>query len=59
MPFDEIESILKSDLGDKYELIAHIDPIPIASASIAQVHKAKLKSGEVVAIKVQKPNIKR
>lgn len=35
-----------------------MDPNPIAAASIAQVHVGYLKSGEKVAIKVQKPNIK-
>lgn len=33
--------------------------MPVASASIAQVHKAKLKDGTEVAVKIQKPNIGR
>lgn len=33
--------------------------MPVASASIAQVHKAKLKDGTEVAVKIQKPNIER
>ena len=32
---------------------------PIASASLAQVHKAKLKNGTEVAVKIQKPNIRK
>ncbi len=40
-----------SDLFDSFE------DTPVAAASIAQVHKAKLKSGEVVAVKVLRPNI--
>jgi aarF domain-containing kinase len=35
------------------------DKVPVASASIAQVHKAKLKDGTEVAVKIQKPNIGR
>ncbi|HCK63161.1 MAG TPA: kinase, partial [Acinetobacter radioresistens] len=38
-------------------IFASIDETPLASASIAQVHAAKLKSGEDVVIKVQKPGV--
>lgn len=40
-----------SDLFDSF------DDTPVAAASIAQVHKAKLKSGEIVAVKILRPNI--
>lgn len=49
-----IESELKNPINI---LFREFNPVPIASASIAQVHKAILHSGEVVAVKVQRPNI--
>lgn len=49
---------LKKQLGLRYQQkFAHIDMIPIASASIAQVHKATLKTGEIVAIKLVKEGV--
>ncbi len=59
LPFSYIEGVLASefagrDLGD---IFASIDETPLASASIAQVHAAKLVSGEDVVIKVQKPGV--
>lgn len=39
------------------EVFSHIDPTPLASASIAQVHKATLKDGRQVALKIQKPDV--
>lgn len=54
--WEEVDKVLRLNLGDNYEkeIFESIDRNPIASASIAQVHKAKLKSnGESVAIKVQ------
>ncbi len=48
-----IEKII-SPIKDKFE---YIDPNPLASASIAQVHKAKLKNGKDVVIKVKRPKI--
>lgn len=42
-----------------YELFAQFDPIALASASMAQVHAATLKTGEEVIIKVLRPNMRR
>jgi ubiquinone biosynthesis protein len=51
-------AIIENAFGcSAYELFAEFDPIPLASASIAQVHAAKLKSGEEVVVKIVRPNI--
>jgi aarF domain-containing kinase len=56
--FDAVDAILRADLGrPPDEVFASIDPKPLASASIAQVHAAKLLSGQDVVIKVQRPKI--
>jgi aarF domain-containing kinase len=56
--FEAVEAILLADLGRApAEIFASIDPKPLASASIAQVHAAKLRSGQEVVIKVQRPKI--
>jgi ubiquinone biosynthesis protein len=56
--FEEVIVILEREFQKPYEdIFQSIEKIPIASASIAQVHKAVLKSGEVVAVKVQRPGI--
>jgi len=39
-------------------IFTHIDPKPLGSASVAQVHKARLKNGTAVAVKVQRSDIK-
>lgn len=59
LPFDEVRAALKDIFGDSLdETFAEIDPKPLGSASLAQVHKARLASGDVVAIKVQRPGVK-
>lgn len=60
VPFDgEVakEMILKSLGKDVAELFSIFEDLPVAAASISQVHKAQLKSGEWVAIKILRPNI--
>lgn len=57
MSFEEVMQILKEEYGDTNEIFQSISDTCIGSASIAQVHKAKLKSGEDVVIKVQRKNI--
>ncbi|KAH3672192.1 hypothetical protein WICMUC_004421 [Wickerhamomyces mucosus] len=53
-PEEKVEQILIEELGINYmDNFNYIDKKPVASASIAQVHKGELKSGEKVAIKVQ------
>lgn len=56
--FDEVRAMIEADLnGSLEDLFQHFDTQAIASASIAQVHKATLHSGEVVVVKVQRPDI--
>ncbi len=56
--FASVEQILAADLGrDPAEIFESIDPKPLASASIAQVHAAKMRDGREVVIKVQRPRI--
>ena len=50
--------ILRQELGDnKFSKLLELNPKPVASASFAQVHKAKLENGDVVAVKIQRPNV--
>ena len=56
IPFSEVRSIIQSELGRPLSVAYDfVDPVPLASASIAQVHRARLKNGTEVVIKVQKP----
>lgn len=51
---------LREELGeDPSRLFAWVDPEPLASASIAQVHAARLPNGEEVVLKIQKPGVER
>jgi aarF domain-containing kinase len=52
-----IKQVIEKDLGPISKTFEFVDTKPLASASIAQVHAAKLKTGEDVVIKVQKPGI--
>jgi len=52
-----IKRVIENDLGPISKTFEYVDSKPLASASIAQVHAAKLKTGEDVVIKVQKPGI--
>lgn len=61
VPFAKIRSVLieelETDSRGLGDIFSYIDPVPLASASIAQVHKAVLADGRQVALKVQKPNV--
>ena len=57
--YEKVEKIIQEELKKPInELFPYFSKEPIASASIAQVHKAKLKNGTIVAVKVQRPNVK-
>jgi hypothetical protein len=59
IPFAVMERLLKDNLPlPLSSLFASIDPQPLATASIAQVHAARLLDGTDVVIKIQKPNVK-
>ena len=55
--FEIVEGIISSELKEKFLEVKQIDPLPIGSASLAQVHKAKLFNGREVVFKVQRPNL--
>ncbi|MHB1446929.1 MAG: ABC1 kinase family protein [Acidimicrobiales bacterium] len=59
IPLDQVRAVLAEELGaPPEEVFARFDPIPLASASIAQVHTALLPDGEEVVVKVQRPGIR-
>ena len=58
-PYDQVEETIKSDFGKSVnQLFSSFEPTPLAAASLGQVHKAKLHSGEEVVVKVQRPGLK-
>jgi len=59
-PLKDVNRIIEEELGLSIEdLFDEFEDQPIAAASIGQVHSARLKSGEWVVIKVQRPNIRK
>ncbi|HEY8531118.1 MAG TPA: AarF/ABC1/UbiB kinase family protein [Limnochorda sp.] len=59
VPFDALLPALSDALGGRpvHEVFESIDPEPLASASIAQVHAGVLRDGSEVAIKIQRPQV--
>src|SRR3954467_1858067 len=57
-PFEDVVRTIEGDLHRPLATIyAEFAPVPIASASVAQVHKARLADGRIVAVKVRRPDV--
>ncbi len=60
VPFERFKELIERDLKRPIEdMFSWIDPIPLGSGSLAQTHRARLKSQEEVVIKVLKPGVRR
>lgn len=59
-PLDEDVALetISDELGGRMSLLSHIDPEPLAAASIAQVHAGSLQDGTSVVIKVRRPGLR-
>ncbi|HLO47695.1 MAG TPA: AarF/ABC1/UbiB kinase family protein [Kamptonema sp.] len=58
--YEQVEMIVEQDLGKPIqELYQNFDPIPLAAASLGQVHKAKIYAGQEVVVKVQRPGLRK
>lgn len=58
--YEQVEATIEKELGKKIPKLYHnFEPIPLAAASLGQVHKAVLHTGESVVVKVQRPGLKK
>lgn len=58
-PYEEVERIVQTELGVRIsKAFLEFDPTPVAAASLGQVHRALLRDGRRVVVKVQRPNIR-
>ena len=57
--FEEVERIVSGELGVRIsKAFSDFEPAPIAAASLGQVHRAQMRDGRDVVVKVQRPNIR-
>ena len=57
--FDQVQTVLERELGQRCAEVIDLDPEPLGAASLAQVHRASLRSGRQVVLKVQRPGLDR
>lgn len=58
-PYEEVERIVSGELGVRIsKAFTDFEPVPLAAASLGQVHKAYMRDGRAVVVKVQRPNVR-
>ena len=57
--FEQVQNALEEELGQRCAEVIDLDPEPLGAASLAQVHRASLRSGRQVVLKVQRPGLDR
>ena len=58
-PYEEVDRMVSGELGVRIsKAFSEFDPEPLAAASLAQVHRAYMRDGRAVVVKLQRPNIR-